>query len=128
MHLTTLLLSSTLLALASAAPQRFNLSRGGQGRGRSQNQPQKSSSNNPNTRFFTGNQAVDSAAWGAAIGAGAQYFSSQVLRPCNTRTRGTNTNNRIFGNDAVSNGFLGLIGGFAAATVAENSGFYNPCG
>ena len=126
MHLATFLLSSTLLALATAAPQRFSLGRGD--RGRAQNLPQRNSgNNNPNTRFFTGNQALDSAAWGAAAGAATQFFSSQILRPCNTRTRGT-TNNRVLGNDAVGNGLLGFLGGFAAATVAENSGLTNPCG
>merc|ERR1712012_215721 len=47
--------------------------------GRSQNQ------NSPNTRFFTGNQAIDSAAWGAALGAGTQYFANQVFNPCRNR-------------------------------------------
>merc|ERR1712233_308457 len=39
----------------------------------------------PNTRFFTGNQAIDSAAWGAALGAGTQYFANQVFNPCRNR-------------------------------------------
>merc|ERR1712013_340147 len=58
-----------LLVLASTAPQgRPSLTRD-RPQGRSQNQ------NSPNTRFFTGNQAIDSAAWGAALGAGTQYFA-----------------------------------------------------
>merc|ERR1712061_192155 len=34
------------------------------------------------TRFFTGNNAVDSGAAGAALGVGAQYFLNQFLNPC----------------------------------------------
>merc|ERR1712013_854557 len=94
-----------LLVLASTAPQgRPSLTRD-RPQGRSQNQ------NSPNTRFFTGNQAIDSAAWGAALGAGTQYFA-----------KGANTNNRIFGNSNIDNGILGFLGGFAAATVAQNAG------
>ena len=77
------------------------------------------------TRFFTGNQAIDSAAWGAVLGAGTQYFANQVVNPCRGGTRGTN--NRIFGNSAVDNGLLGFLGGFAAATVAHNAAG-RPCG
>merc|ERR1712012_516324 len=48
---------ASLLVLASTAPQgRPSLTRD-RPQGRSQNQ------NSPNTRFFTGNQAIDSAAW-----------------------------------------------------------------
>merc|ERR1712211_140009 len=55
---------ASLLVLASTAPQgRPSLTRD-RPQSRSQNQ------NSPNTRFFTGNQAIDSAAWGAALGAG----------------------------------------------------------
>jgi len=32
-----------------------------------------------NTKFFTGNSAIDSTAWGAALGAGTQYFANQVF-------------------------------------------------
>merc|ERR1712212_788117 len=83
--------------------------------------------NPPNTRFFTGNQAIDSAAWGAALGAGTQYFANQVFNPCRNRggTRNSNTkgtNNRIFGNSNIDNGILGFLGGFAAASVAQNAG------
>ena len=54
---------ASLLVLASTAPQgRPSLTRDRPQQGRSQNQ------NSPNTRFFTGNQAIDSAAWGAALG------------------------------------------------------------
>merc|ERR1712026_480885 len=54
------------------------------------------SKNSPNTRFFTGNQAIDSAAFGAAAGvagnfllgavggfAGAQLFNNAQGNPCN---------------------------------------------
>merc|ERR1711928_42752 len=77
---------ASLLVLASTAPQgRPSLTRD-RPQGRSQNQ------NSPNTRFFTGNQAIDSAAWGAALGAGTQYFANQVFNPCRNRAaRGTAT-------------------------------------
>merc|ERR1712107_744725 len=79
---------ASLLVLASTAPQgRPSLTRDRPQQGRSQNQ------NSPNTRFFTGNQAIDSAAWGAALGAGTQYFANQVFNPCRNRggTRNSNT-------------------------------------
>merc|ERR1712141_477121 len=41
---------SCLLAVSSSAPQR------------------RRNQNNVNTKFFTGNNAIDSAAWGAALG------------------------------------------------------------
>merc|ERR1712107_608444 len=72
MQMSLLAVLASLLVLASTAPQgRPSLTRD-RPQGRSQNQ------NSPNTRFFTGNQAIDSAAWGAALGAGTQYFANQV--------------------------------------------------
>ena len=118
---------ASLLVLASSAPQnRPSLTRD-RPQGRNQN------GNSPNTRFFTGNQAIDSAAWGAALGAGTQYFANQVLNPCRNRggTRNSNTkgtNNRIFGNSNIDNGILGFLGGFAAASVAQNAGLTSNCG
>ena len=41
--------------------------------------PQNRRNQNVNTKFFTGNNAIDSAAWGAALGAGTQYFANQVF-------------------------------------------------
>merc|ERR1711978_114246 len=38
-----------------------------------------------NTRFFTGNNAIDAGAAGTALGVGAQYFANQFFNPC---TRG----------------------------------------
>merc|ERR1712198_599037 len=79
-------------------------------------------------------QALDSAAWGAALGAGTQYFANQVFNPCRNRggTRNSNTkgtNNRIFGsNSNIDNGILGFLGGFAAASVAQNAGLTPNCG
>merc|ERR1712198_57663 len=57
-----------------------------------------SSANNANTRFFTGNGALDAGLAGAAAGFAGQYVANQVFNPC-TRggTRKQNTNNRIFG-------------------------------
>merc|ERR1712098_113591 len=57
-----------------------------------------SSSNNANTRFFTGNGALDAGLAGAAAGFAGQYIANQVFNPC-TRggTRNKNTNNRILG-------------------------------
>ena len=132
MQLSHILLSATVLALASSAPQ------GRRGppnrRGPSLNRGPTSSNSAPDTRFFTGNQAIDSAAWGAALGAGAQYFGNQILNPCRSggtrntnRTPASGTNNRIFGNDAIGNGILGGILGFAGASVAQNA-LGNPCG
>merc|ERR1712137_1001804 len=119
---------ASLLFLASSAPQnRPSLTRD-RPQGRNQNQ------NQPNTRFFTGNQALDSAAWGAALGAGTQYFANQVFNPCRNRggTRNSNTkgtNNRIFtGNSNIDNGILGFLGGFAAASVAQSAGLTPNCG
>merc|ERR1711974_175361 len=118
---------ASLLVLASSAPQnRPSLTRD-RPQGRNQN------GNSPNTRFFTGNQAIDSAAWGAALGADTQYFANQVFNPCRNRggTRNSNTkgtNNRIFGNSNIDNGILGFLGGFAAASVAQNAGLTPNCG
>merc|ERR1712126_746365 len=66
---------SLVISLAICAPQ-----------GRSQN-------NSPNTRFFTGNQALDSAAAGAALGLGASVLSNQILNPCR-EALGTQTRTR----------------------------------
>merc|ERR1712090_19088 len=82
------------------------------------------------TRFFTGNNAVDAGAAGAALGVGAQYFANQIFNPC-TRggTRGGNkgTNNRIFGGQTLQNGALGFLAGFAGAALVNNAQG-NPCG
>merc|ERR1712029_1016914 len=81
------------------------------------------------TRFFTGNNAVDAGAAGAALGVATQYFANQIFNPC-TRggTRGGNkqTNNRIFGG-TLANGALGFAAGFAGAALV-NSALGNPCG
>merc|ERR1712098_5072 len=37
------------------------------------------------TRFFTGNNAIDAGAAGAALGVATQYFTNQIFNPC---TRG----------------------------------------
>merc|ERR1712026_272226 len=34
------------------------------------------------TKFFTGNTAVDAGAAGAALGLGAHYFANQLFNPC----------------------------------------------
>merc|ERR1712137_545712 len=53
------------------------------------------SNNSPNTRFFTGNQAIDSAAFGAAAGVAGNYLFNAVTNPCRnatgTITRGPTT-------------------------------------
>merc|ERR1711937_779606 len=57
------------------------------------------------TRFFTGNNAIDAGAAGAALGVATQYFTNQIFNPC---TRGgnrggtRNTNNRIFGGQTLA--------------------------
>merc|ERR1711942_310661 len=73
------------------------------------------------TRFFTGNNAVDA---GAALGVATQYFANQIFNPC-TRggTRGNNkqTNNRIFGGQTLANGALGFAAGFAGAALVNSA-------
>merc|ERR1712090_55554 len=83
------------------------------------------------TLFFTGNNAVDAGAAGAALGVATQYFANQIFNPC-TRggTRGgnnKNTNNRIFGGQTLANGALGFAAGFAGAALVNNA-LGNPCG
>merc|ERR1712055_856452 len=82
------------------------------------------------TRFFTGNNAIDAGAAGAALGVATQYFANQIFNPC-TRggTRGGNkkTNNRIFGGQTLTNGALGFAAGFAGAALV-NGALGNPCG
>merc|ERR1712055_718751 len=109
------LLSIALLGLVSSAPQS-----GRSFPNNNQNSP------NTNTRFFTGNQALDSAAAGAALGLAGQYISNQIFNPCRSGNRGGNrnqqgTNNRIFGNSNIGNGLLGLLGGFAAGSIINNA-------
>merc|ERR1712168_1437799 len=82
------------------------------------------------TRFFTGNNAIDAGAAGAALGVATQYFANQILNPCTrggTRTGTKGTNNRIFGGQTLQNGALGFAAGFAGAALV-NSALGNPCG
>merc|ERR1712098_908942 len=86
------------------------------------------------TRFFTGNNALDAGAAGAALGVGARYFANQIFNPCTrggtrggTRTGTKGTNNRIFGGQTLQNGALGFAAGFAGAALA-NAALGNPCG
>merc|ERR1712123_11165 len=84
------------------------------------------------TRFFTGNNAIDAGAAGAAFGVATQYFANQLFNPCTrggTRggTRNKNTNNRIFGGQTLQNGALGFAAGFAGASLA-NAALGSPCG
>merc|ERR1711936_755635 len=82
------------------------------------------------TRFFTGNNAIDAGAAGAALGVGAQYFTNQIFNPCRrggTRNNNKNTNNRIFGGQTLQNGALGFLAGFAGAALVNNAQG-NPCG
>merc|ERR1711962_406449 len=80
------------------------------------------------TRFFTGNNAVDAGAAGAALGVAAQYFANQLFDPCRRGgNRNKNTNNRIFGGQTLQNAGLGFAAGFAGASLANNA-LGNPCG
>merc|ERR1712061_976323 len=82
------------------------------------------------TRFFTGNNAVDAGAAGAALGVSAQYFANQIFNPCTrggTRNNNKGTNNRIFGGQTLQNGALGFLAGFAGAALVNNAQG-NPCG
>merc|ERR1719208_259474 len=72
--------------------------------------------NNPNTRFFTGNQPLDAGLAGAAAGVAGQYITNQLLNPCRNTNRGQ-TNNRIFGGN-TGNFLLGAAAGFAGASLA----------
>merc|ERR1712080_157548 len=102
------LILAVILALTASAPQ-----------GRSQN---------TDTRFFTGNQAIDSAAVGAGLGLATQYIANQIFNPCRNRNRNRNkTNNRIFGNNGFSNGLLGFLGGYIGGQLINNAQG-NPCG
>merc|ERR1711936_1552958 len=85
------------------------------------------SNNSPNTRFFTGNQAIDSAAFGAAAGVAGNYLFNAVTNPCRSGNRNNNkgTNNRIFGGN-TGNFLLGAVGGFAGAQLFNNAQG-NPC-
>ena len=84
---------------------------------------------NTNTRFFTGNQAIDSAAFGAAAGVAGNYLFNAVTNPCRNGNRNNNkgTNNRIFGGQTLQNGALGFLAGFAGAALVNNAQG-NPCG
>merc|ERR1712090_45355 len=76
------------------------------------------------TRFFTGNNAVDAGAAGAALGVATQYFANQIFNPCTrggTRGGNKNTNNRIFGGQTLANGALGFAAGFAGAALVNNA-------
>merc|ERR1712098_335951 len=82
------------------------------------------------TRFFTGNNAIDAGAAGAALGVATQYFANRIFNPCTrggTRTGTKGTNNRIFGGQTLQNGALGFAAGFAGAALA-NAALGNPCG
>merc|ERR1712198_194484 len=119
MKFSQILAASCLLVLASSAPQN-----------RRRNQ-------SVNTKFFTGNSAIDSTAWGAALGAGTQYFANQVFNPCRgggnrggTRggnKKGTNTRFFIGNNNPVGNGLVGFLGGFGTAAVTHSL-LGSPCG
>merc|ERR1711934_956361 len=82
-------------------------------------------SNNANTRFFTGNQAIDSAAFGAAAGVAGNYLFNAVTNPCRSGNRNKGTNNRIFGGNTGSF-LLGGVAGFTGAQLINNAQG-NPC-
>merc|ERR1712029_589187 len=111
----------TLIVKRAAQPEpqntRFNFG----------NRPSSSSSsNNANTRFFTGNGALDAGLAGAAAGFAGQYVANQVFNPC-TRggNRNKNTNNKFL--EETLETFFGTVGGFAAASVAHAAAG-SPCG
>ena len=105
--LPSLLLTASLALTSTAAPQRGDNEAG-------------------NTRFFTGNNNLDSAIAGAAIGAGASFLGNQVLNPCrggnqNSGNSGNANRNRFLPNNEATNGLLGIIGGFIAGQIANNA-------
>merc|ERR1719445_2560673 len=65
---------SCLLAVSSSAPQR------------------RRNQNNVNTKFFTGNNAIDSAAWGAALGAATEVAPGEETRE---QTQGSSSGTTI---------------------------------
>merc|ERR1711936_320304 len=65
---------SCLLAVSSSAPQR------------------RRNQNNVNTKFFTGNNAIDSAAWGAALGAATEVAPGEGTRE---QTQGSSSGTTI---------------------------------
>jgi len=115
MRFSQLLAASCLLVLASSAPQRRR-------------------NQNVNTKFFTGNNAIDSAAWGAAIGAGTQYLANQVFNPCRGGNRGgtrggsKGTNTRFLANhqrnpnrDKQSTSFTFILGNNNPVVLGDSS-------
>merc|ERR1711862_119597 len=117
MKIAVCFLAVVTIALSVPTPQRVG------GRvGTSSN----SKNGNTNTRFFTGNRAIDSAAFGAAAGVAGNYLFNAVTNPCRSGNRNKGTNNRIFGGN-TGNFLLGAIGGFAGAQLVNNAQG-NPCG
>merc|ERR1712236_196423 len=82
------------------------------------------------TRLFTGNDAIDAGAAGAALGAAAQFLGNQILNPCRGGNRGANnakTNNRFLNGQTLQNAGLGFLAGFAGSSLINNA-LGNPCG
>merc|ERR1739841_293564 len=119
MKIAVCFLAVVSMTLAVPTPQRVG--------GRVGTSNSNSNSKNANTRFFTGNQAVDSAAFGAAAGVAGNYLFNAVTNPCRSGNRNNNkgTNNRIFGGN-TGNFLLGAVGGFAGAQLFNNAQG-NPC-
>merc|ERR1711931_487333 len=57
------------------------------------------------TRFFTGNNAIDAGAAGAALGVATQYFTNQIFNPC---TRGGNRGGTRTGTSPVTSPGAGV--------------------
>merc|ERR1712110_523646 len=118
MKIALCFLAIVSMTLAAPTPQRVGASNNS-----------KNGNNSPNTRFFTGNQAIDSAAFGAAAGVAGNYLFNAVTNPCRNRNGNRNnnkgTNNRIFGGN-TGNFLLGAVGGFAGAQLFNNAQG-NPC-
>merc|ERR1739841_385417 len=119
MKIAVCFLAVASMTLAVPTPQRVG--------GRVGTSNSNSNSKNANTRFFPGNQAVDSAAFGAAAGVAGNYLSNAVTNPCRSGNRNNNkgTNNRIFGGN-TGNFLLGAVSGFAGAQLFNNAQG-NPC-
>merc|ERR1712147_189048 len=117
MKIAVYLLAFVTMTLGVPTPQRGGSRVGGR----------VGNNGNSNTRFFTGNQAVDSAAFGAAAGVAGNYLFNAVTNPCRSgnRNKAQGTNNRIFGGN-TGNFLLGAVGGFAGAQLFNNAQG-NPC-
>ena len=76
--------------------------------------------NSPGTRFFSGNNALDVGATGAALGSATHFVTNQIVNPCRRRGNTRNnysTNQKILGSQEVQSGALGFLAGFTESAI-----------